>query len=72
MKTDQNRPWPAIGNRPSVFATDPHFMTREARGLAAKSKTDADVVAFQSKGHAVIDLGLPGSIRHKLAKGTAV
>jgi len=69
MKTDQNRPWPAIGKRPSVFATDPYFMSREARGLAQKIKKDAEVVAFQSKGHAAIDLGLPGSIRHKPVKG---
>jgi hypothetical protein len=65
------KPWPTIGGRASVFATDPHFMSREARGLAQKVKKDAEVVAFQSKGHAAIDLRLPGSIRHKPVKGMA-
>lgn len=70
--TTQKKPWPTYKGRTSIFGSDLQFLSPEARGIERKRKTDAEVTAYQTKGHAAIDLGLPGAHRHARSKGVAV
>lgn len=55
--------WPKVTE--SVFAKDPHFQSREYRGLTEQRKTEAEILSYKEKGHGAIELGLPGAIKRK-------
>jgi hypothetical protein len=51
----------------SQFAKDKAFKPR-----SSPNPTDAEVVAFKTKGHAALPIDLPGSRKFMLAKGKAI
>ena len=72
MSKTIKKPWPAIKSGSSPFARDINFLSPAARGFERQRRTDAEVTAFQTKGHGGIDLCLPGASRFLKAKGEAV